>query len=120
MLAGAAPARPADGSAVSRPGVRFSLYETVDGGKSWKHVRRGFPEVLEFDTIADIRYDPAATENAIVALDSGELWRTRNGGDWWEPIGARSRRPECSAPCGSSPRLRVSRWTGPHPRWPTS
>jgi Sortilin, neurotensin receptor 3, len=86
MLAGAAPALPADGSPAPRRGVRFSLYETSDGGKSWKHVRRGFPEVLEFDTISDICYDPAATENAIVALDSGELWRTRNGGDWWEPI----------------------------------
>jgi hypothetical protein len=87
MLAGAAAAaRPADGQAKARRGTRFSLYETADGGKKWTHVRRGFPEVLEYDTITDIRYDPAATENAIVALDSGELWRTRNGGDWWEPI----------------------------------
>jgi photosystem II stability/assembly factor-like uncharacterized protein len=86
MLAGAAPigsAAPANGA---RGVTRFALYETGDGGKTWKHVRRGFPETFEYDVITDIRYDPAAPENAIVALDSGELWRTRNGGDWWEPI----------------------------------
>lgn len=83
MLAGAAPAL---GTEPARGGTRFRLFETADGGKTWTHVRRGFPPELEYDTITDIRYDPAATENAIVALESGELWRTRNGGDWWEPI----------------------------------
>jgi photosystem II stability/assembly factor-like uncharacterized protein len=83
MLAGAASGDVADGP---RRGTRFSLYETGDGGKTWTHVRRGFPEFFEYDTITDIRFDPAAPANAIVALDSGELWRTRNGGDWWEPI----------------------------------
>jgi photosystem II stability/assembly factor-like uncharacterized protein len=83
MLAGAAPARTAE---TPHRGTRFRLYETSDGGKTWKHVQRGFPAVLEYDTITDIRFDPAATDNAIVALESGELWRTRNGGEWWEPI----------------------------------
>jgi len=83
MLAGAAPASAAD---TPRTGTRFALYESADGGKSWSHVVRGFPDVLQYDTITDIRYDPAAPVNAIVALESGELWRSRNGGDWWEPI----------------------------------
>lgn len=83
MLAGAAPV---PGAEAARGGTRFRLFETADGGKTWTHVRKGFPLELEYDTITDIRYDPAATENAIVALESGELWRTRNGGDWWEPI----------------------------------
>jgi hypothetical protein len=84
FLAGAAPVTP-------NQGTQFALYETSDGGKTWTHVKRGFPDVLEYDTITDIRYDPAAPENAIVALDSGELWRTRNGGDWWEPIARQMR-----------------------------
>jgi len=99
LLAGAAP-RPHRGSAEQpseaeaqpqagavRPvGLDFRLFESKDGGQSWQHVRRGFPEALEFDQIADIRYDPAAPEYAITAFASGECWRTRNGGDWWEPI----------------------------------
>lgn len=83
MLAGAA--APA-GTAGAPAGARFSLYESADGGKTWGRVRRGFPEFIEHDTISDIRFDPDATENAIVALESGELWRTNNGGAWWEPI----------------------------------
>jgi len=84
LLAGAAPA-------THHVGTQFSLYESADAGKTWTHVKRGFPDVLEYDTITDIRFDPAAPENAIVALDSGELWRTRNGGDWWEPIARQTR-----------------------------
>jgi photosystem II stability/assembly factor-like uncharacterized protein len=84
MLAGAAPVASADGK--PRRGTRFALYETSDGGASWTHVRRGFPDALEYDTITDIRFDPAAPEAAVVALDSGELWNTRNGGEWWEPL----------------------------------
>lgn len=84
--------------AAAAEGAPFALYESSDGGKSWARVRRGLPEAFERDTITDIRYDPDATENAIVALQSGELWRTRNGGDWWEPIARqiRSARALCA------------------------
>jgi photosystem II stability/assembly factor-like uncharacterized protein len=88
LLAGAAPAE----------GGPFALYESSDAGKSWTRVRRGLPEAFERDTITDIQYDPDAPENAILALESGELWRTRNGGDWWEPIARqiRSARALCA------------------------
>jgi len=67
-------------------GLGFRLFESKDGGQTWTHVTRGFPVELEYDPIADIRFDPQAPEYAIVALASGECWRTRNGGEWWEPI----------------------------------
>ncbi len=87
LLAGAAPK---GGIEASSPGKKvplgFALYESKDRGKTWSHVRRGFPERLEFDSIIDIRHDSAATEFALVAFDSGEMWRTRNAGEWWEPF----------------------------------
>lgn len=86
MLAGAAPTAPGEGPVAPRGGLQFALYETKDGGKSWVHVKRGFPEVLEYDTVADIRFDPAEPEYAAVALGSGELWSTRSDGLWWEPL----------------------------------
>ena len=86
MLAGAAPRGPDGSSSAPFAGLEFSLYETTDGGKTWAIVRRGNPDVLEHDTIADIRHDPAAPDNVIVALSSGELWVTRNGGAYWAPL----------------------------------
>jgi photosystem II stability/assembly factor-like uncharacterized protein len=68
-------------------GQTFALYESTNGGKSWAPVtKRAFPEDLESDTIADIRFDPAAPDNVVVALGSGELWVTRNGGAYWGPL----------------------------------
>ena len=69
-----------------RAGVRFALYESKDAGKSWKHVTRGFPEALESDSIADIRYMPDDAQCAAVALASGEMWSTATDGLWWEPL----------------------------------
>ncbi len=88
LLAGAAPTRPeAGGTVATRKGLtQFALYESKDGGQTWKHVPRGFPELLEYDQIADIRYDPSDTDCAVVALASGELWNTRTDGLWWEPL----------------------------------
>ncbi len=86
LLAGAAPTAPGEGAAAPWNGLGFALYESKDGGKSWSHVQRGFPARLEYDTIDDIRWDPAAPGYAIIALASGECWRTRSEGAWWEPI----------------------------------
>lgn len=87
LLAGAAPPRLSESAGKGKPAIMgFSLFESKDQGKSWSQVRRGFPELLEYDAIADIRYDPAEPDYAIAAFESGELWRTRNGGDWWEPL----------------------------------
>ncbi|WZO98836.1 hypothetical protein EP7_000427 [Isosphaeraceae bacterium EP7] len=85
LLAGAAPG-PVDGKAVPREGLGFRLYESADGGKSWSHVKRGMIEDLEYDTIADIRFDPAEPRNIVVALGSGELRVSRNGGEYWSPL----------------------------------
>ena len=85
LLAGAAPA--SSTPAAPRQGLEFALFESNDSGKSWtKVVKRNFPESLEYDTIVDIRFDPAATENILVALGTGELWVTRNGGAYWGPL----------------------------------
>ena len=86
MLAGAAPIGPAEGPIASRGGLRFALYETKDGGKTWTHVVRGFPELLESDPITDIRYNPSDADYAVVSLASGELWSTYADGLWWEPL----------------------------------
>ncbi|MEO6808809.1 MAG: hypothetical protein ABI353_06825 [Isosphaeraceae bacterium] len=86
LLAGTAPDALGQGAAASRTGLGFALYESKDGGKTWTHVTRGFPEALEFDTIADIRYEPSHPEYAVIALSSGELWSTRSDGLWWEPL----------------------------------
>jgi photosystem II stability/assembly factor-like uncharacterized protein len=86
LLAGAAPTGPGEAKVAPRGGLRFALYESKDGGKGWSHVVRGFPDVLEYDTIADIRFDPEDPDYAVVALASGELWNTRSDGLWWEPL----------------------------------
>lgn len=85
LLAGAAPAPTGNASPVG--GLDYALYESKDAGKSWaKVVKRNFPESLEYDTISDLQFDPAAPENVLAALGSGELWVTRNGGAYWGPL----------------------------------
>jgi photosystem II stability/assembly factor-like uncharacterized protein len=86
MLAGCAPAGAGEGPVPDRPGMGFALYESKDAGKTWKHLVRGFPEVLESDSIADIRYMPDDADRAAVALASGEMWNTYTDGLWWEPL----------------------------------
>ncbi|MBV8232727.1 MAG: hypothetical protein JO329_22320 [Planctomycetaceae bacterium] len=86
LLAGAAMGEAVGPEAEPAGGLVVSLFESTNGGKTWMHVRRGFPEDLEGDTIADIRHDPVAPDNVIVALASGELWVTRNGGAYWGPL----------------------------------
>ncbi len=88
LLAAAAPATGfVAGAAAPKQGFNFGLFESKNGGKSWSRiVAKTFPDSLEYDTIRDIRYDPAAPENVIVALASGELWVTRNGGAYWGPL----------------------------------
>lgn len=86
LLAGAAPTGSGDGPVADRRGLRFALYESKDAGKTWKHVTRGFPEVLESDSIADIRVLPDDPSCAVIALNSGEMWSTKTDGLWWEPL----------------------------------
>jgi hypothetical protein len=81
LLAGAAPAKSASG-----PAPIYGLYESKDGGKSWVRVLRSFPENPRGDAIADIRFDPVEPDNAAVAFESGEMWVTLNGGDYWQPF----------------------------------
>jgi photosystem II stability/assembly factor-like uncharacterized protein len=97
MLAGAAPLGAGEGPVADRGGLRFALYESKDAGKTWKHVTRGFPEMLESDSIADIRYLPEDTNFAAIALASGEMWNTGVDGLWWEPLARqiRSARAMC-------------------------
>ena len=99
LLAGAAPAPRSDSGAAPPDGLGFSLYESTNGGKTWAHAKHGYPETLLYDTITDIRYDPAAPDNVIVALGSGELWVTRNGGAYWTPLARqiRAARVLCAA-----------------------
>jgi photosystem II stability/assembly factor-like uncharacterized protein len=91
LLAGAADTAPGTGGVAAADGLGFRLFESKDAGKTWSPVTRGFPARLEYDTIDDIRWDPAAAGYAIIALESGECWRTRSGGDWWEPIARQTR-----------------------------
>lgn len=82
LLAGAAPAAP------SGPGQGrvYGLYESKDGGKSWARVLRSFPENPRGDAITDIRFNPTAPDQAAVAFETGEMWGTLNGGDYWQPL----------------------------------
>lgn len=83
LLAGAAAAKPVTGG-VRPQGFQFGLYESKDGGKTWaKVVKKGLPELVAFDTISDIRFDPADPDCIIMAQGSGECWFTQNGGDYW-------------------------------------
>ncbi len=86
MLAGCAPVGAGEGPVADRAGLRFALYESKDSGKTWKHVTRGFPEVLESDSIAEIRYLSDDPKCAAIALASGEMWNTSTDGLWWEPL----------------------------------
>jgi hypothetical protein len=81
LLAGAAPAKSA-----SDPAPIYRLYESKDAGKSWVRVLRSFPENPRGDAIADIRFDPVEPDHAAVAFESGEMWVTLNGGDYWQPF----------------------------------
>ncbi len=67
-------------------GENVGLFESANGGKSWTQVKKNLPESFGPDTITDIRYDPTATDHTVVALGSGELWATRNGGAYWGPL----------------------------------
>ncbi len=100
LLAGVAPREVFAPQAEPAKGLGFSLFESANGGKSWTQVRRGFPELLERDAIADIRHDPTAPENVIVALASGELWVTRNRGAYWGPLARQIRAARASARSG--------------------
>jgi hypothetical protein len=86
LLAGAAPRAPDGAGAAPAEGLRFALYESTNGGKSWAQVKRGFPEDIRHDVITDVRYDPAAPDNVIVALSSGELWLSRFDRAYWCPL----------------------------------
>jgi len=86
ILAGAAAASPVKGG-IRPQGFQFGLYESKDGGKTWARViKRGLPELVAFDTISDIRFDPADPDCIIMAQGSGECWVTQNGGDYWVVI----------------------------------
>ena len=86
FLAGCAPAAGLDSVAVSPEGLNFGLFESTNGGKSWTQVKKNFPESFGSDTISDIRFDLADPDRTIVALGSGEIWATRNGGAYWGPL----------------------------------
>ena len=88
ILAGASPRRLDEAGAIERRGgtSRYALFESKDGGGTWKHVVRGFPELLEYDQIVEIRHDPADPDCAVAALATGELWYTHANGLWWEPL----------------------------------
>jgi hypothetical protein len=86
LLAGAAPRSPDAAGAAPAEGLRFALYESTNGGKSWAQVKRGFPEDIRHDVVTDIRYDPAAPDNVVVALSSGELWLSRFDRAYWCPL----------------------------------
>jgi len=77
LLAGAAPGESEGG---------YGLYESKDAGQSWVRVLRSFPENMQKDAIVDIRFDPAEPTHAAAAFESGELWMTITGGDYWQPF----------------------------------
>lgn len=100
LLAGVGPFAPEAAAANTEPNVGYSLFESNDGGKTWAQVtKRNHPEAIERDAIADIRYDPAAPDNIVDALTSGEIRVTRNDGAYWSPIARqiRAARALCAA-----------------------
>jgi photosystem II stability/assembly factor-like uncharacterized protein len=85
-MAGAAPREPGSTGTAHEDGLGFALYESQNGGKSWSVVRRGIPESFAHDAITDVRFDPDAPDNLVVALASGELWVSRNAGAYFSPL----------------------------------
>jgi hypothetical protein len=100
LLAGAAPRAPDAAGAAPVEGLQFALYESTNGGKTWAQVKRGFPEDIQHDVITDIRYDPVAPENVVVALGSGELWLSRFDRAYWCPLARQTKaaRVLCATP----------------------
>ena len=52
-------------------------------------ISKSFTAVALMQMSDEGRFDPDAPDYALVALASGECWRTNNGGEWWEPIARR-------------------------------
>ena len=100
LLAGAAPRAPMPRGPPTSTDCSLRLYESTNGGKTWAQVKRGFPEDIRHDVITDIRYDPVAPENVIVALGSGELWLSRFDRAYWCPLARQTKaaRVLCATP----------------------
>ena len=88
LLAGVAPRAPDAGGGCGsdrRPPACTSREhqrrQDLDPGR-----QAAFPEDIQHDVITDIRYDPVAPENVIVALSSGELWISRFDRAYWCPL----------------------------------
>ncbi|MGE5755304.1 MAG: hypothetical protein ACM35G_06260 [Planctomycetaceae bacterium] len=101
LMAGAAPRAPGSTGVATEDGLGFALFESTDGGKSWSLVRRGIPESFGHDAITDVRFDPDAPDNIVVALASGELWVSRNAGAYFGPLARQIRAARALCAVGS-------------------
>src|SRR5438270_8385249 len=66
---------------VSRPGGRYWVFRTVDGGRHWQRQFRGQSQVVWL-TFATLQFVDLRT-GFFVAGDPMSLYRTRDGGDYW-------------------------------------
>jgi photosystem II stability/assembly factor-like uncharacterized protein len=66
------------------------LFKTLDGGASWFEISRGIPQdaLLGAPFFTDLEFDPRDGGILYAATRNRGIFRSRNGGDTWEPINA--------------------------------
>jgi hypothetical protein len=67
-----------------------SFFKTTDDGATWVEIDPGFPpDILRGDPLfTDLAFDPRGGGILYAATQSRGIFRSRNGGETWEPINA--------------------------------
>jgi len=76
------------------PGGKPSVYQTRDGGKSWRRQDRGFPSEHAYFTVLRQAFagDGLDPMGLYFGTTSGELWTSRDEGDSWNQVAAHLQR----------------------------
>ena len=78
-------------------GCRSGVYKSADGGRTWRWLREGFPQVLDYGysaPVAKVVVDPHHPETVYAAIGQpregrggqGAIYKTENGGAMWRQV----------------------------------
>ncbi len=62
----------------------YGVYKSVDGGFNWKRADQGIPANAILDALA---IDPRAPKVLYAGTNSGQVYKSRDGGALWRPFG---------------------------------